>query len=163
MGIEEFAGKRECSVGASFSLSVFNSIFGLLCLILPGLLVMFTLYFEFENSKRKRLQKCSVGLTIILFLICFILTIGELFYSLLYIVPEVYDIYPMWQKNRTLCDGAIYISSFSIITGSYSILFLFLIFVGIYLAKLYFNWMVDRNDPGVTRELLSLKYFRRAS
>lgn len=159
VGIEEYIGKRECNIGTPFSLSVFNFIFGLLCLTLPGLLVMFTLYFEFETSNRRRLLKCTVRLKIIFFLTCFILIIGELLYSLLYVVQEVYDMYPMWRDNRTLCDEAIYISSFTIITGSYSLVFLILIGVGIYLAKRYIKWIIDRNDPGVAREILNFKHF----
>ena len=162
-GIEGFAGKRECDgVGIKHTLNTFNFFFGLLCLSVPGLLIMFMLYFHFENPKgecRKKIKRLLVWLTIVFFLICFILTIGELLYSLLYVVQEVYAQFPEWRdsENGTLCDGAIYISSLSIITVSYSGVFLVLVGLGFYLAKRYFKWVTDEEDPGAIRTILSKK------
>ena len=149
-GGEEFYGKRECDgVGDKHTLSTFNFFFGLLCLSVPGLLIMFMLYFHYEKSEgecRRKIKRILLGLTIIFFLVCFILTIGELLFSLLYIVQEVYAHYPEWRDNHTLCDGAIYISSFSNIILSYSVLFLVLVGLGVYLAVRYFLWITDPHN-----------------
>ena len=146
-------------MGTAHSLSVFNFFFGLLCLSVPGLLIALILYFRCEDQNTRwkekfRITRCLVWMTISFFLTFFVLTILELFYSLLYVVPEVINNYSNWKENKTLCDSKVYISSLSIITIFYSIVFLLLVVLGVYLAKLYFKWVTDQDNPGTLRRLI---------
>ena len=98
-------------------------------------------------------------MNIAIFLLVFILIIFELLFSLLYIAPEVFTHYnerdqPQSGTNQTLCDAAIYLSSFSIVTISYIIVFLLLTVLGVYLAHIYFKWITDQDDPGMLRNLI---------
>ena len=98
-------------------------------------------------------------MNIAIFLVVFILIIFELLFSLLYIVPEVINNYNEWDQsqsgtNQTLCDAEIYLSSFSIVTVSYTIVFLLLTVLGVYLAHIYFKWVTDQDDPGILRNLI---------
>ena len=159
-GGEEFAGNIDCAVGIAHALSVFNFFFGLLCLSVPGLLIALILYFRCEDRNTRweekfRITRCLVWMTISFFLTFFVLTILELFYSLLYVVPEVINNYSDWKENKTLCDSKVYVSSFSIITIFYSIVFLLLVVLGVYLANLYFKWVTDQDNPGTLRRLIN--------
>ena len=163
LGCQEFSGKLQCNgVGTAYSLSVFNFFFGLLSLSIPGMLFMLFLYFRYENYNTRWEQqfpitKCLVWMTIGLFLSFFILAVFELLFSLLYLVPEVVSHFNDWDTvvNGTMnCDRQIYISSFSIITISYTIVFLLLVVLGVYLAYFYFKWITDVNHPGILRRLI---------
>ena len=81
-------------MGIKHSLSVFNFFFAILCFGVPSLLVLFILYFKFEDptttwTQKDRLAKCVVWGQTIVFLMVFILIVFELLYSLLYVIPEV--------------------------------------------------------------------------
>ena len=94
------------------------------------------------------------------FLIAFLLIVFELLFSLLYIVPEVINHLNDWDQtqsdtNRTLCDARIYVSSFSILTISYTVVFLLLTVLGVYIAHRYFKWVTDQANPGALRNLIS--------
>lgn len=126
---------------------------------------MFCLYFGCEDHNTKWSDKlhatrCLVWMTIAFFLAVFILIVFEFLFSLLYIVPEIISSYSDWEKqrgtNETLCDSEIYISSFSIITVSYTMAFLMLVVLGIYLANVYFKWVIDEDDPGYLRTMIYL-------
>ena len=148
---------KDCNgIGARYSLSVFNFLFGLLCLSVPGFLVMLMLYFTAETCKWKKWKPFFVWLTIIFFLVCFVFTIGELLYSMLYVVQEVYGNYSAWRNSTVQCDGTVYISSFVIITVSYSVVFLALVAVGVWCAKKFFKWVTDENNPGAMRNFLAV-------
>ena len=54
----------------------------------------------------------------------------------------------------TICHGSVYVSSFSIITVSYTIVFLVLVGLGVISAKLYFKWIIDPKHPGTLRKIL---------
>lgn len=164
LGGKEFAGDIKCEgVGSAYSLSIFNFCFGVLCLSFPGLLIMFCLYFGCEDRNTKWKDKlhatrCLVWMTIAFFLTVFILIVFEFLFSLLYIVPEIVSSYSDWEKqkgtNETLCDSEIYVSSFSIITVSYAMVFLLLVVLGVYLANLYFKWVIDEDNPGYLRTMI---------
>jgi hypothetical protein len=154
-----FVNKLECDgVGAEQSLNVFNFFYGLLCLSIPGLLTMFTLYFccrDRNSGWEKKFgiaNKCLVWLTIFFFLSAFILTVLELLYSIAYVAPEVYTQYAEW--NETQCDKEIYLTSFSLLTISCTVVFILLVVLGVFLAILYFRWVTDQARPGVLRDLI---------
>ena len=157
-GFKEFAGEPDCEIGANYSLSIFNLLFGLFCLSVPCLLITFILYFRFERSNetwRKNIKICSAGLTVVFFLACFVLTICECIFSLLYVAQEVYDHYSDWQnKSITICNGEIYVTSFTIITVSSAILFLILVGLGILSAIKCFQWITDSKHPGALRQII---------
>ena len=167
----EFTGDIDCDgVGEAHSLSSFNFLFGLLCLCIPGLLFMFILYFRCEDQDTKwteklRITKCLVWMTIGFFIIFFILTIGELLYSLTYIAPEVYGHYNDWNEeqnanNMTLCDKEVYLTSFYILTISYAVVFLLLLVLGSFVALVYFRWVTDERRPGYLRNLITTACFK---
>ena len=56
----------------------------------------------------------------------------------------------------TICHGSVYVSSFSIITVSYTIVFLVLVGLGVISAKLYFKWIIDPKHPGTLRKTLRI-------
>ena len=92
-------------------------------------------------------------------ILVFILIILELFYSLLYIVPQVVDNYSEWKDSEngsgsSICDKEVYVMSFSIVTISVSLIFLLLIILGCFLAKLYHKWVTDEDDPGTLRNFI---------
>ena len=163
-GILGFANKLKCDeVGFPQSLNLFNFFYGLLCLCAPAFLCMLGIYFLVEDRKTKWENKfyttrCLVWMNIIVFLISFVLTIMELLYSLFYVAPEVYGSVSSW--NETKCDKEIFFTSASIMGISYIVVFLLLIVLGVFLAKLYFKWISDRADPGYLRYLMSACYPR---
>jgi hypothetical protein len=165
LSILGFANTLECDgVGAPHSLTSFNFFYGLLCLSIPGLLVMLTFYFccEEHNSKWEMKfhalsTKCLVvWMTIGFFLAFFIFTVLELLYSITYIIPEVYTNYSEW--NETLCNKEIYLTSFVVITFSEVIVFIFLAVLGVFLAILFFKWVIDPDHPGTLRGLIGACY-----
>ena len=129
---------------------------------------MLFVYFRCEDyntrwEQKFRITKCLVWNTIGLFLSFFILTVFELLFSLLYLVPEVVSHFNDWDTvvNGTInCDREIYITSFSIITISYAIVFLLLVILGVYLAYFYFRWITDANHPGTLRRLILVCLYR---
>ena len=89
-----------------------------------------------------------------MFLTVFILVVFYVLYSLFYIIPEVISNYSEWQKTRrndteSICDDRIYLTSLSNAVVAYSIIFVLLVVLGVFLAKHYFNWIRDKKDPGV--------------
>lgn len=158
-GIREFTGDLKCTgVGITHSLSVFNFFFAFLCFGAPALLLLFCIYFKFAEPKTKWrhrhwITRCAVWTQVIVFLMVFILIVFELLYSLLYIIPELINNYSEWQDtrstNETICDDEIYLTSFSIVTISYSTVFILLAVLGVFLANYYFKWISDEDDPGV--------------
>ena len=122
-------------------------------------MVLFCLYFKFEDPKTKwknkyRITRCVAKAQTVVFLIVFILVVFELLYSLLYIIPEVITNYSEWQKTRrndteSICDDRIYLTSLSIVTVGYSVIFILLVVLGVFLANHYFKWIRDEKDPGV--------------
>ena len=158
-GFQEFAGDLDCDgVGIKHSLSVFNFFFALLCFGGPVLLLLFCLYFKFEDpntkwKKKHRFSRFVVWVQTFVFLTVFILIVLELLFSLLYIIPELINHYSDWrdlnQQNATNCAEEIYLTSFSIVTVSYSVVFLLLVVLGVFLANHYFQWVSDEKDPGV--------------
>ena len=162
-GFQEFSGALECEgVGFKHSLSVFNSFFGIICLCVPALLILLIFYFKFEDrrtkwEKKPRIIRCVVWMTIGVFLTVFVLVVFELLFSLLYLIPEVVNHWDDWnvpQNGTTPCDKEVYLSSFSIITVSFVVVFIMLILLGVYIAKLYFQWVTDENDPGTLRTVI---------
>ena len=145
-------------------MSVFNFFFGVLCLSVPVLLLLLVFFFKFEDHPTKWRDKylktkCVVWMTIGVFLLVFILIILEFFYSLLYIVPQVVDNYSEWKDSEngsgsSICDKEVYVMSFSIVTISVSLIFLLLIVLGCFLAKLYHKWVTDEDDPGTLRNFI---------
>jgi hypothetical protein len=80
----------------------------------------------------------------------------ELLYSITYIIPEVYTNYSEW--NETLCNKEIYLTSFVVITFSEVIVFIFLAVLGVFLAILFFKWVIDPDHPGTLRGLIGACY-----
>ena len=170
LGLQEFAGQLGCKVGISHSLSVFNFFFAILCFGGPTLLILFILYFKFEDHKAKWPQKhhitrCVVWAQALVFLMVFILIVFELLYSLLYVIPEVINNYNQWQEtrrtNETICDNQIYLTSLSIVVVGYSVVFILLVVLGIFLANHYFKWVKDKKHPGVMMKVIYLCLGRR--
>ena len=119
---------------------------------------MLDIYFLVEDRKTKWEKKfystrCLVWMNIIVFVISFVLTITELLYSLFYVAPEVYGSVSSW--NETKCDKEIFFTSASIMGITYIVVFLLLIVLGVFLAKLYFKWITDKADPGYLRQLMA--------
>ena len=142
-------------MGFPQSLNLFNFFYALLCLCAPVILCTLGAYFPLEDHKtkwKKKFARCLVWLNIIVFLFSFVLTITELLYSLFYVAPEVYGSVPSW--NETKCDKEIFFLSASIMGISYIVVFLLLIVLGVFLAKLYFRWITDKADPGHLRQLM---------
>ena len=164
LGFREFAGGLECrGVGIKHSLSVFNFFFAILCFGAPALLVLFILYFKIEDPKttqthKHRFARCVVWGQTLVFLMVFILIVFELLYSLLYIIPEVINNYNEWQDtrrtNQTICDNEVYLTSLSIVVVSYSLVFILLVVLGVFLANHYFQWVSDEKNPGIIRNVI---------
>lgn len=122
-------------------------------------MILFCLYFKFEDPKTKwrkkyRITRCVARAHIVVFLIVFILVVIELLYSLFYIIPEVISNYSEWQKTRgndteSICDDRIYLTSLSIAVVGYFVIFILLVVLGVFLAKHYFKWIRDKKNPGV--------------
>ena len=157
-------------MGIKHSLSVFNFFFAILCFGVPALLVLFILYFKFEDptttwTQKDRLTKCVLWGQTIVFLMVFILIVFELLYSLLYVIPEVINNYNQWQEtrrtNETICDNQIYLTSLSIVVVGYSVVFILLVVLGIFLANHYFKWVKDKKHPGVMMKVIYLCLGRR--
>lgn len=163
-GFLEFAGNLECKgVGIKHSLSVFNFFFAILCFSCPALLLLFIIFFKYEDRETKwtqkfRTTKCVVWGQMGVFLLVFILIVFELLYSLLYIIPEVINNYSDWQKtrgtNETICDTEVYLTSVSIIVSSYFLIFILLVVLGVFLANHYFQWVTDETHPGIIRNVI---------
>ena len=160
-----FGEAEECQgVGAKHSLSVFNFFFSLLCLSVPGLLIMLTIYFcceyKFEDRWEKKFlrnftaKRFIVWLTIGFCLAFFVLTVMELLYSLAYVASEVYTNYAKWRKNETLCKKEVYLTSFTILTVSGSVIFILLTVLGVFVAMLFFRWVTDPKHPGILKSLI---------
>ena len=168
-GFGEFAGTYKCNIVAiKHALSVFNFFFGLLCFGGPALLILFCLYFCLEDPKTKwrqkyRITRCVVWVQTIVFLTVFILIVLELLYSLLYVIPELVNHYNDWDQtntvtnettNETNCAAEVYLTSFSIVAVSYSVVFLLLVVLGMFLANHYFQWVSDEKHPGVVMKII---------
>ena len=160
-GIVAFSNGDNCSeVVAPHALTVFNFLYGLLCLATPGIMIMLTVYYCCENQNKKWEEpfkvmstKCLVvGTTIVFFLILLILIVTELLYSLVYVAPQVYSQYG--NINSSDCKNEVYITTFSLLNFSGALIFILLTVLGVYLSVRYFAWVTDPHKQGTLKKLI---------
>lgn len=160
-GLSAFADGENCEeIVSPHSLTVFNFFCGFLCLTIPGLLIMLTIYYccESRNSAWERefrvlSTKCLViGTTTGFFLALFILTLMELLYALVYVAPQVYSNFGSW--NATQCESEVFLTSFWILNISSGIVVFLVAVLGVYLSLHYFRWVSDPKRPGTLRGLI---------
>ena len=160
-GLSAFTTRESCSeIVSAHSLTVFNLLCGFLCLTIPGLLIMLAVYYCCENRNpawhgeyRVLSSKTLVIWTTIgFFLAFFILTFTEVLYALVYVAPQVYTNYGVW--NQTQCGREVFLTSFWVLNISGTVVVFLVASLAVYLSILYFKWVTDPKKPGTLKTLI---------
>jgi hypothetical protein len=160
LSISAFATGKNCEdIVAPHSLTVFNLLCGLLCLNVPCLLIMLTVYYCCERRTKWKEEfrilstKCCIIWTTIGFVLSFfILTVTDLLYALVYVAPQVYNNFSAW--NETLCAEEVFVTSFWVLNISGLVVVVLVAVLGIYLSTIYFRWVTNPDKPGTLKGLI---------
>ena len=160
-GVFAFLDGKSCEeIVSAHSLTVFNLCCGLLCLTIPGLLIMLAIYYCCEEKNEKWKEKFHnlsikcfvVSCTIGFFLAFFILAFIDFLYALVYIAPQVYANFGDW--NETLCEREVFLTTFWLLNIGGLVVVILVAALGIYLSILYLRWITRPDKPAALRDLI---------